>query len=239
MAKNKFQKNLRRLMAEAKWEPRDLARAADVSENSVYRYLRGERDNPASRHVAKLAEALSERLRRHVSLDELLGIEKEEPDDPADLVPGSTHVQEMVPIPVVNGVAAAGDGGIADDAIVEIHQYPRGMLTHIPEGQIEACFFVEARGESMTEAKITTGDMLLVCPTVTVQSGDICVVVVGDEAMVKRVSIKRDETGDIQRLLLYSENPNFEPMDVTDQNARVVGKVMHSTTYFGNGSNGT
>ena len=90
----------------------------------------------------------------------------------------------------------------------------------------------------MTEAKISPGDMLLVCPTVPARSGDICVVVVENEALVKRVSITRDDAGDMERIILYSENPSFEPMDINDRDFRIVGKVMHATTYFGNGGTG-
>lgn len=51
-------------MAERGWLPTDLARAANVSDMTVSRFLSGERSNP--RTAEKLAKALGKGIRRYL-----------------------------------------------------------------------------------------------------------------------------------------------------------------------------
>lgn len=51
-------------MTERAWLPTDLARAAGVSDNTVGRFLSGERRNP--RTAEKLARALGRSIRRYI-----------------------------------------------------------------------------------------------------------------------------------------------------------------------------
>ena len=55
---------LRDDMAERGWLPRDLARAAGVSDMTVSRYLNGHRQNP--RTIDKLAKAMGRPIRRYL-----------------------------------------------------------------------------------------------------------------------------------------------------------------------------
>lgn len=51
-------------LAERGWLPTDLARAADLSDMTVSRFLKGERNNP--RTTEKLAKALGRSIRRYL-----------------------------------------------------------------------------------------------------------------------------------------------------------------------------
>jgi repressor LexA len=83
-------------------------------------------------------------------------------------------------------------------------------------------FALRVRGDSMKNAGIFDGDVVIVRHDATVRSGDIAVVVIGEEATVKRYFPRKD------KLLLFPENDNYEPIEVkpSDPDVRVAGKVV-------------
>ena len=84
------------------------------------------------------------------------------------------------------------------------------------EGE-SGCFALRVRGESMIGAGILDGDKVVVRPQSTAQDGQIVVARIGDEATVKRLSMRRGHAW------LMPENPAFEPIDGAD--AEIVGLV--------------
>jgi repressor LexA len=83
-------------------------------------------------------------------------------------------------------------------------------------------FALRVRGDSMKNAGILDGDIVIVRHEAPVKSGEIAVVLIGDEATVKRFFPRRD------KLLLFPENEAYEPIEVrpTDPDVRVAGKVV-------------
>jgi len=83
-------------------------------------------------------------------------------------------------------------------------------------------FALRVRGNSMKNAGILDGDIVIVQHEAPVRSGEIAVVLVGEEATVKRFFPRRD------RILLIPENDDYEPMEVreSDPEVRVAGKVV-------------
>jgi len=83
-------------------------------------------------------------------------------------------------------------------------------------------FALRVRGDSMKNAGILDGDVVIVQHDATVKSGEIAVVLIGDEATVKRFFPRRD------KLLLFPENDDYEPIEVrpSDPDVRVAGKVV-------------
>lgn len=119
------------------------------------------------------------------------------------------------------GRVTAGPGGIAEENVLSLHHVE---TTFIPHGQERDCFLLDVRGESMIDAGLRPGDRILVCSAVQVNDGDIAVVDVDGEAMVKRV-YRRDHA-----VLLVSDNPDFAPREV--ETARIIGRVMNATRVF-------
>ena len=79
------------------------------------------------------------------------------------------------------------------------------------------CFALRVRGDSMINAAIMSGDLVVVRPQQTADDGQIVVAMIGDEATVKRL---RRRNGQIW---LMPENENYDPIDGTE--AEIIGIV--------------
>jgi len=79
------------------------------------------------------------------------------------------------------------------------------------------CFALRVRGESMTNAGILDGDMVVVRPQQSADDGQIVVARIGDEATVKRLYRRNGE------IWLMPENDAFSPIDGTE--AELIGLV--------------
>ena len=80
-----------------------------------------------------------------------------------------------------------------------------------------SCFALRVRGDSMINAAILDGDLVVVRPQSAADDGQIVVARIGDEATVKRL-YRRDG-----KLLLMPENPAYEPIDGSE--AELIGLV--------------
>jgi repressor LexA len=83
-------------------------------------------------------------------------------------------------------------------------------------------FALRVRGDSMKNAGILDKDLVIVRHETEVKSGEIAVVLIGEEATVKRFFPRRD------KILLIPENEDYEPIEVlpTDPEVRVAGRVV-------------
>lgn len=112
-------------------------------------------------------------------------------------------------IPVLGNVAA-GSPILAQECIED-------YLTFDTNGHKEDYFALRVRGESMLNAGILPGDLVVVRSQPSAENGEIVVALLGDEATVKRLSIQRGE------IWLLPENDAYSPIDGTD--AQILGKV--------------
>ena len=80
-----------------------------------------------------------------------------------------------------------------------------------------ACFALRVRGDSMVNAGILNGDMVVVRPQASADDGQIVVARIGDEATVKRLSRKDGQ------VWLMPENDAYSPIDGSE--AELVGLV--------------
>jgi len=88
---------------------------------------------------------------------------------------------------------------------------------YLPWDGGEDCFALRVRGESMIGAGILDGDVVVVRPQASADTGDIVVALLGDEATVKRLKRGRGE------VWLMPENPAFSPID--GRGAVILGRV--------------
>ena len=83
-------------------------------------------------------------------------------------------------------------------------------------------FALRVKGDSMKNAGILDGDVVIVHHDAPIRSGEIAVAVIGDEATVKRYFPRRD------KVLLIPENEEYQPIEVrpSDPEFRIAGKVV-------------
>ena len=112
-------------------------------------------------------------------------------------------------VPVVGSVAA-GSPILAQECIED-------YLTFDTGGRPGEYFALKVRGESMLNAGILPGDLVVVHRQPTAQHGEIVVALIDDEATVKRLSLKNGQ------VWLLPENEAYSPIDGTY--AQILGKV--------------
>lgn len=88
-----------------------------------------------------------------------------------------------------------------------------------------ADFCLKAKGDSMINANISSGDIVLISEMPMVNNGEIAAVIVDDEATLKRVYYYREKN----KLILQAENPAVEPLVYVDEELdtiRILGKAV-------------
>jgi DNA polymerase V len=81
-------------------------------------------------------------------------------------------------------------------------------------------FFVRVAGESMREAGIHSGDVLIVDRALTPGDGSVIIAIVNGELTVKRLSKRQG------KLLLMPENQQYPPLPITEMTAFEVWGVV-------------
>lgn len=112
-------------------------------------------------------------------------------------------------VPIVGNVAA-GSPILAEECIED-------YLTFDTGGRSGEFFALRVRGESMLNAGILPGDLVVVRRQPTANNGEIVVAMIEDEATVKRLSRKNGH------IWLMPENDAYSPIDGTY--AQILGKV--------------
>lgn len=85
-----------------------------------------------------------------------------------------------------------------------------------------ATFFVRASGESMKDAGIFDGDLLVIDRSITAKSDDIVIASIHGELTVKRLQQAAYDW------LLVPANPQFPIIKLDDNDAEIWGVVTHS-----------
>ena len=112
-------------------------------------------------------------------------------------------------VPIV-GTVAAGAPILAQECIED-------YLTFDTNGREVEYFALRVRGESMLNAGILPGDLVVVHQQPEAHNGEIVVALLGEEATVKRLSRRNGQ------VWLLPENDAYSPIDGHD--AVILGKV--------------
>lgn len=120
-------------------------------------------------------------------------------------------------VPVV-GHVAAGEPILAEQNIEDYVDVQRFL------GLGKEVFCLRVRGDSMIDAGILDGDLVVVRPGATLQDGQIAVVLLDDEATVKRVFFRKD------RIALQPANAaagyRTRYIRKNEKDVRIVGRVI-------------
>ena len=125
----------------------------------------------------------------------------------------SAVVRRRVPL---LGEIACGEPIYAD----EEHEYSVALGS-----DSAADFVLRAKGDSMVGAHIHDGDLVFFRRCETVDNGKIAVVIIGDEATLKRVYY----TPEKGQLILMPENPAYRPLVYTGpelEQVRIMGEAL-------------
>ena len=121
----------------------------------------------------------------------------------------------FVPRPVLGEVAAGNPLTIYPDAIDTI-DLP--TIARMPKDS----FLLRVKGDSLKDAYIFSGDIVIVNPNLEPRNGQIVVAILDDAAVVKRFFKKKSQ------IQLISENPDYEPIVIDKKYAsfKIVGIVV-------------
>lgn len=122
-------------------------------------------------------------------------------------------VNKTVMLPIV-GRISCGNGVLAYEDIEGYEPTPKEWLNG---GKY---FYLRAKGDSMVNARIQDGDLLLIRSQDDVENGEIAAVLINNEAVLKRV-FKSDGT-----VILQSENQNYNPIILDESKSiKIIGKL--------------
>lgn len=128
---------------------------------------------------------------------------------------GMAGESAVVIVPVVGRVAA----GEPITALENVEQY---LAVDKKFARYGNTFILTVSGDSMIDAHIENGDMVLVRPQAVAENNDIIVAIIGNEATVKRFIMRKDH------IELKPENKDMDSIKVSldDQSFRIAGKVI-------------
>jgi repressor LexA len=175
---------------------------------------------PTVRDIGKaVGLASSSTVHAHLANLEKLGLLRRDPTKPRALemldraTAGMRSLVEQAGLPLI-GQVAAGAPLLAEENIEEYVQTPQVA------GGDDGEYLLRIRGESMKNAGILDGDLVVVCRQESARDGEIVVALVGEEseATVKRFFQESDH------IRLQPENETMDP--ILSREVQVIGKVV-------------
>ena len=123
-------------------------------------------------------------------------------------------------IPIFTSRVQAGFPSPADDHLEDALDLNTHLIHHK-----EATFFVKAQGDSMLDAGIQQGDILIVDKSLSAKSGKIVIAVVDGEFTVKRLHKYKGN------ITLKAENPDFEDIKIGGTDELIIWGVVTSVIH--------
>lgn len=199
-------KNIKRRRQQLKMTQTDLALKMGYADKSMIAKIeKGNVDLPQSKILA-FANVLE------TTPGELMGWDYEaEPTETVDNI----YKLDKIKLPML-GKVACGEPIFADE----------DRESYIMVGtDIGADFCLQCQGDSMINARIHDGDIVFVKKTDIVENGEIAVVIIDDEATLKRFFYYREQN----LVILKPENPKYQDIILTGEQlnqVRVIGKAV-------------
>ncbi len=192
-------------------------------QREILDYIKKEVDTkgypPSVREIGE-AVGLSSSSSVHAQLEklEVLGYLRRDPTKPRAIeILGSMEGREefrfkdLVNVPIV-GMVTAGEPILAEQNVQDYFPLPKDFTSSTE------VFMLRVRGDSMINAGIHDGDMVVVNQETSAYNGDIVVALLGEEATVKRFFKEQ------QHVRLQPENEKYEPIITTE--VQILGKVV-------------
>lgn len=133
----------------------------------------------------------------------------------------------VLTVPIVGEVAAG--------ALQDAFEVALGALTVSPDllsenARPQDLFALRVRGESMIDAGINPGDLLVIHKGARVRSGDFVVADYEGEATVKEIELPKSKSSPIK---LIPHNSSMKPIEIpANEKFQVLGKVISVQRYY-------
>jgi repressor LexA len=168
----------------------------------------------------KLPDALSDKHAARSPAQATAGfaprvIDGDRPDSPPPSRALAVQTIEAIELPVMGRIAA----GVPIEAISQVSHsvtVPSAMLSGRGEH-----YALEVRGDSMIEAGINDGDVVVIRETSTADNGDIVVALVEDQEATLKRFMRRGNT-----IALEAANPAYETRVYADHMVKVQGRLV-------------
>lgn len=127
----------------------------------------------------------------------------------------STDVSSILNLPLVENGISAGFPSPADDFLDASIDLNKALVTNK-----DATFYGRVKGDSMIDAGLNDGDLLIIDKSLEPINGKIAVCFIDGEFTVKRIKIER------KIIWLVAENKNYLPIKVTAENDFVIWGIV-------------
>lgn len=201
-----FAERLRELRIERKMTMKDLADKLSLIEQAISMYERNER-RPNFEKLEEIADFFN------IDMNYLLGksiIKNSYAHEFREIT-----IDKLIrKIPLYDFISC-GEGGFVDDNIIDYVSLPASMFSARKE------YFAQyAKGDSMINANINNGDLVIFEKTSSVTNGMIgCFCIDDNTATCKRLSISNGQ------IILLPENPSYSPIIVSVESFKCIGKL--------------
>lgn len=204
-----FGDNLKELRKKANLTQKQLADRLKLAESTIGMYERNERQ-PSFEILEEIADLFN------VDMNYLHGYYLGD-----KIITGDNFNFVSIPtakIPIV-GHVACGEPLLTDENII-------GYMD--PIDYVKADFCLIAKGDSMIDADIHENDIVFVQQTEQVDNGEIAVVLIGEEATLKKY---RNING---KVMLIPANDNYEPIFIEEESTvKILGRATHIMKVIG------
>lgn len=202
------------LITDKKMSYSDLSKHTGIPKSALQRYATGETPKIPLDRLELIAGALG------VSAAYLMGWEnRDETKRSAIDAHIAAHPELFRPamrkVPLIGGVACG-------EPIYSPNLDTEFVLVN---EDLDVDFAMVCKGDSMTGAGISDGDVVYIRKQEMVDNGQIAAVIIGEEVTLKRVYYYRDKN----KLVLQPENPQYEPLIYTDDELaeiRILGRAV-------------
>jgi len=187
-------------------------------QNEIFEFISGHLDRtgypPTVREIGKALGLHSpSTVHAHLAKLEKSGVLRRDPSKPRAIEILVDRAKRVVRpgVPLV-GQVAAGAPILAEENIEDILEVPALL------GAEQGDYALNVRGDSMQDAGILPGDVVIVRPATEASNGEIVVALLEDEATVKRYFREADA------IRLQPENSAYEP--IISRDVEVIGRVI-------------
>ena len=134
----------------------------------------------------------------------------------------SADIDKSLEIPYFENGVSAGFPSPAED-----HMHSKLDLNYLLVQHPSATYYVRVIGDSMINAGIVSGDLLVVDRSLEANDGGIIVAFIEGEFTVKRIKKKKN------KIFLQAENNNYKAIEITkDMDFEIFGVVAHAIHHF-------